>query len=336
MKKRGGARQRQAARPKGKRAAAGFTVRELHHVRLLHDHRSFQQAAQRAGISQPALSQSIAAIERRLRLSLFTRNRRSVVPTAFAELIAQRAQHVLSEIERIDEQIEAIRETRRSSLTFGIGIVPAGRLLRDAMTRAYLRQPSLRLNVEVGLAYELRDRVVSGELEFAVLLREPDEADDALDYETLYDEPFAFLCRPDHPLAALAPVHARELVRFPVVSYAARYFPRALQRQLVSAEEFALLDRNVPAIALQRPELLADFVAASDHVLLGPLSSFRAELASVRLEPLEVQQLRMDMRVSIVTRRGAELSAASRLMTETLRELAAELSGPLAPNTRTP
>jgi DNA-binding transcriptional LysR family regulator len=301
-------------------------VRELHHVRLLHELRSFQHAAQRAGISQPALSQSIAAIERRLGVSLFTRTRRSVAPTAFADLIAQRAQIVLPEIERIDEQIDAIRDARKAALAFGIGLVPASRLLRDAMTRAYERQPAVRLNVAVGLAPELRERALAGELEFAVLLREPDETHEQLEYETLYDEPFAFLCRPGHPLIAHAPVPCPELVRFPVVSFEARYFPRQIQQHLGTAEDFALLDRNVPAIALQRPELLADFVAISDHLLLGVLSSFRAELAAGKLVRLEVEHLRMDTTTSIVTRRGAELSPASRLMVETLRELAVELS----------
>jgi DNA-binding transcriptional LysR family regulator len=299
-------------------------------VRLLHDLRSFQLAAQRAGISQPALSQSIAAIERRLGVSLFTRTRRSVTPTPFADLIAQRAQTVISEIQRIDEQIDAIRDARKTSLAFGMGLVPASRILRDAMTRAYLRQPTVRLNVEVGLAPDLRERLLAGDLEFAVLLREPGETHDLLDYEPLYEEPFVFLCRPGHTLAGRARVACPELVRFPVVSYDARFFPRQIQRHLVTAEDFALLERNVPAIALQRPELLADFVAISDHVLLGVLSSFRAELATGRLVRFDVEPLRMDTSASIVTRRGSGLSPASQLMTETLRELAAELRGSVA------
>jgi DNA-binding transcriptional LysR family regulator len=326
MKKKRQARAHGSPRARSGPAASSFTVRELQHVRLLHELRSFQQAAQRAGISQPALSQSIAAIERRLGVSLFTRTRRSVTPTAFADLIAQRAQVVLPEIERIDEQIDAIRDARKASLAFGIGLVPAARLLRDAMTRAYERQPAVRLNAAVGLAPELRERVLAGELEFAVLLREPDETHEQLDYETLYEEPFVFLSRSDHPLTSHVPVSCRELVRFPVVSFDTRYFPRQIQRHLATAEDFALLDRNVPAIALQRPELLADFVAISDHVLLGVLSSFRAELAAGRLVRLEVEHLRMDTTASIVTRRGAEISPASRLMTDTLRELAAEMS----------
>jgi hypothetical protein len=80
----------------------------------------------------------------------------------------------------------------------------------------------------------------------------------------------------------------------------------------------------VPAISLQRPELLTDFVAVSDHVLLGAEASFGAELAGRKLVRLEVEGLRMDTRVSLVTKRGDALTSSSREMIAVLREVAAE------------
>ena len=55
---------------------SSINLKELRHVLLLHETLSFKRAAELAGVTQSALSQSIATLEERLGVKLFDRNRR--------------------------------------------------------------------------------------------------------------------------------------------------------------------------------------------------------------------------------------------------------------------
>ena len=66
-------------------------IRQLQHVAAIGRFRSFARAAESLGISQPALSKSLAVIERSLEVRLFERSRKGVTPTVFGELLLARA-----------------------------------------------------------------------------------------------------------------------------------------------------------------------------------------------------------------------------------------------------
>ena len=60
---------------------SSLSLKDLRHVYSLYNTLNFVQAAKLAGISQSALSQSIAKIEQQMGIVLFKRTRRSVTPT---------------------------------------------------------------------------------------------------------------------------------------------------------------------------------------------------------------------------------------------------------------
>ena len=71
-------------------AAARPTVRQLEYVVAVADHLSFRKAATACGVTQPALSTQIQALERVLAIQVFERDRRAVLVTpAGEEVVAQ-------------------------------------------------------------------------------------------------------------------------------------------------------------------------------------------------------------------------------------------------------
>ncbi|MDV3130019.1 LysR family transcriptional regulator [Mycobacterium sp. 21AC1] len=73
---------------------------ELRHLRCLvaiSDHGGFTGAAAALGVSQPAVSRGLAALERELGVRLLRRTSREVVPTAAGERVLARARRLLAE-----------------------------------------------------------------------------------------------------------------------------------------------------------------------------------------------------------------------------------------------
>ncbi len=85
-----------------------LSLRDLEYVATIARERNITRAAAALTMAQPALSQSLQRIERRLGVRLFDRTSRQVTPTAAGEVLADRAAEILDQVR------SAVRDTRRA------------------------------------------------------------------------------------------------------------------------------------------------------------------------------------------------------------------------------
>src|SRR3546814_16356197 len=85
-------------------------ISQLKNFLAVLEHGAISQAAHQLGIAQPALSQSIARMEKSLGVKLFERSRSGALPTAAALAIAD---DVKSGLFRLDEATRTARATRQ-------------------------------------------------------------------------------------------------------------------------------------------------------------------------------------------------------------------------------
>ena len=74
-----------------------FSTRQLQYAVAVAETRSFRQAAELCGVSQPSLSAQLAQLEDALGVRLFERDRRRVLTTAAGEALVVRARRILAE-----------------------------------------------------------------------------------------------------------------------------------------------------------------------------------------------------------------------------------------------
>ena len=122
--------------------------------------RSFTRAAAKLGVSQPALSQTIRALEERLGIRLLTRTTRSVAPTEAGERLLRAAAPRFAEIQAELAALSELRDKPAGTVRITAGEHPAISVLQPALKRLLPGNPDLK--VEIIVDYGLTDIVAEG------------------------------------------------------------------------------------------------------------------------------------------------------------------------------
>src|SRR5215212_5167059 len=112
------------------------------------DRRSFSQAAEALGVTQPAVSLQIRSLEERLGRRLLDRSGRRVEPTEAGRLLYRRAQRILQLEEQLVDEL-AQEETGRLNGTLAIcaSTWPGGRLVPLLLCEFQQEHPDLSVSL---------------------------------------------------------------------------------------------------------------------------------------------------------------------------------------------
>lgn len=180
------------------------------------EHGSFNRAAQKLHISQPALSKSIQSLESLYGVQLITRTPRGVTATSFGESIYAHAKLITSGVEHLGQEISAMRDLTLG--TVNLGTSPGAAFTNNVLARAILRLSKkgrrLIINSRVGPRELLVKPLLAGELDFVITVL-ADEAPEQLVQQELYRDPLLFVVGRKHPLAGKKAVNIGDLAGFP-------------------------------------------------------------------------------------------------------------------------
>lgn len=177
--------------------------------------RHFTRAAEQLYISQPALSQAIAKLEKSLGVQLLTRDNRGVELTPVGVQLLRKAEELL---ECADSAISMLRQARRdqkSLLRVGFISGPGSNMSR-ILELAEQRSPSLTVQTRRLEWSNQEAAVVTGEVDMS-FARAPLNAPE-LEHMTVFREGRVVCVSRRHPLADCESVSIHELVDEPVIT----------------------------------------------------------------------------------------------------------------------
>lgn len=175
---------------------------------------SFEAAARRLDISQPALHRSARDLERVIRRSLYQRMARGLAPTSQARELARRLKVALRELEYAIEEIRAAQGIFMSRISVGNIPHSGTHLLSKAINHFLALYPAAFVHVLDGPYEPLLDGLRAGDLDLLFgVLRRPEWAIDVSE-EFLFSNPYAVVVRRQHPLAGVRNVTLRDLAGY--------------------------------------------------------------------------------------------------------------------------
>lgn len=133
------------------------------------EHLHFRDAAAAIGMSQPALSGAVSALEESLGVTLLERTTRKVLLSPAGERLAVRAKAVLAEVGALMEEAEAVRAPFTGVLRLGVIPTVAPYLLPTVLRLVHDRYPQLDLQVHEEQTTSLVDGLTTGRLDLLLL-----------------------------------------------------------------------------------------------------------------------------------------------------------------------
>src|ERR671932_601991 len=114
------------------------------------ERKSFSQAAERLGVTQPAVSLQIRALEKRLGRQLLDRSGRRVEPTEAGLRLYRGAQRLLALEDQLVEEVAAGDDgALAGQLELGASTGPGGTVLPRLLCEFHAAHPSVRVRLQV-------------------------------------------------------------------------------------------------------------------------------------------------------------------------------------------
>ncbi len=187
---------------------------------------SFTLAAKKLQLTQPALSKRIKRLEAIVGTNLFDRVGNHVIETEAGRLLREQAPAILGSIDSTFQDIRDLTGKVSGQLHIGTSHYIGLHLLPDYLEQYIDTYPEVDLNIEFidsELAY---DRVLSGDLELA-LLTFPSQANPRLEHQLIWQEALQIVCHRYYELLNHTNPMS-QLSDYPCILPPAHTFPREL------------------------------------------------------------------------------------------------------------
>ncbi|GEM_PF-1523314 len=146
-------------------------LRQLKYFIAVAETKSLSNAVKRLYIAQPALSQSIKALEDELETKLFVRSRKGMALTTAGQGFLKNAKVILREVDRSKEGIKDAAENPSGLVSIAIAPSASGVLSVPLFREVKNRYPNITLNIEEHTAVDVSQCFDTGTFDLLVYFR---------------------------------------------------------------------------------------------------------------------------------------------------------------------
>src|SRR2546423_6093534 len=195
-----------------------FDMRHLRYFLAVGEAGSFSRAADRLGISQPTVPQTMLDLEAGLRVPLFQRRGKRILLTPRGLIFQEHARALLHQLENLLHELNGEPGELRGALRLGVIPVLNVPLVPQLLGAFVADHPGVSLTVEEISSTEIETAIEDGRMDVGLgfLTRHSPN----LHYERLCTDQFALIVSESHPWARrrgveLSELHQQRLLQLP-------------------------------------------------------------------------------------------------------------------------
>lgn len=265
------------------------------------DRQSFSRAAERLGVTQPAVSLQVRALEERLGQQLLDRSGRRVEPTEAGRRLYRSAQRMLQLEEHLLEEVATADDGKLTgTLALAASTGPGAHLVPLLLCEFQRRHPDLRVALSISDTFAVTERVAAREIELGIVgaLRRHR----SLSFEPLARDEIVLAVPPDHPAAggeiSLEDLRAETVIVMQEGAGVRQVVEQELRRAGLRLRELE------PKLELGLQESVKSAVAAGYGVTFISRTAVEGELAAGTLAAARVAGLEPSRQLYVVRAKG--------------------------------
>ena len=281
------------------------------------ERKSFSLAAERLGVTQPAVSLQVRSLEKRLGTQLLDRSGRRVEPTESGVKLYRSAQRLLAlEEEIVNELAEDATGELAGTFEIGASTGPGGVLLSQILCQFAEVHPALHVALSVFDTQTVVERVADRTLELGVVGAAPRHR--GVEYAPFFHDTVILACPPGHAFAGrtitLDDLRSEQLIVMQEGAGVRQMIEDELRRA-----GMRLRDLDV-RLELGLQESVTSAVRGGYGVTFISRSSVENDLAAGLLVEARVAGLELDREFNVVRAVGRSETRAARAFLEFARE----------------
>jgi DNA-binding transcriptional LysR family regulator len=281
------------------------------------ERKSFSQAAERLGVTQPAVSLQVRSLEKRLGRKLLDRSGRRVELTEAGLALYRGAQRMLALEGQLIEELDAGEEGELGgTLEVGASTGPGSTVVPVLLCEFQRENPGVAVSLSISDTQSVVDRVAERELELGVVGAARRHR--SVVFEPFFRDEVVLACPPGHRFAGRS-VSLEELREEPLIVMQEGAGVRQVIEDELRRAGTRLRDLE-PRLELGLQESVKSAVAAGHGVTFISRTAIEADLAAGTLVTARVKGLEPSREISLVRSAGRSPTRAAEAFLEFARD----------------
>lgn len=295
-----------------------MNIRELRYFLQVARSGSFTRAAGTLNLAQPALSRQIQKLEHELEVKLFDRVPKGAILTPAGITLAQRAEHILNEIDTLKAGVSQEAFELKGELTIAVPPAVGQALLPRLLDGFTTKHPHVFIRVMEGVSSSLQEWLLDGRVDIAIMHNPP-----SLPYltsEPLLREYMHLIGPADSEISHLQPktgsVQIKDLQGLPLIMPSLPHSNRVLLERAAVQHGIRL---NI-AMEINSFHLIRSLVRARRGYAVVTSSAVSKQVYLGDFNAWTIQHPPISTILSAATRNDTKLSASVTPMLATIRQ----------------
>ena len=305
------------------RVGCQIKLHDLHVLLAVAQAGSMSKAAALLNTGQPAISRSIAELERALGVRLLDRNRQGVKPTDYGRALLNGGTAVFDDLRQTMKSIAFLADPTVGEVRVGCNPFLAATFVSAVVDNLSRRYPRVVFRLVTGYVQALHRELTDRNVDLLIARRSGPIADERLDYEFLFDDSYSVAVGARNPLARRRRIELAELVSEPWVLP-----PPESTLGSVTMEAFRSRGLACPrtTVVAEPADVRVSLLATGRFISMFTDAFLKFSTKRREVKVLPIKQTIGRVPVGIVTLKHRTLSPLAQLFIKASREVAEQLA----------
>jgi len=300
-------------------------LHDLHVLMTVVQAGNMSKAAALLNTTQPAISRSIAELERIIGVRLLDRTARGVEVTEYGRVLLDGGTAVFDDLRQAVKDIKFLADPTAGEVRIGCSNILGANFVSAVIHRLSRQFPHIVFHLVTGYVESLHRELSERNVDLVIAARLGALVDERLDFEFLFDDQFVIVAGAQNPWARRRKIELAELVNEPWVLPPPRSVVASLALETFRASG---LDYPRTIVVTESPQARFNLPATGSFLTMFSASALRFPTRRTEIKVLPVQLPMAPVPAGILSLKNRTLSSVARLFITHAREVAKLLAKP--------